>query len=89
MNYERLNSRKDQMERKQGHVELMYYGCMCVLRSITTNSIEIASKQVSDSCGPQTARAQFIGESGSREKGQRGKSWTRTRCDRMDLLRKV
>ena len=60
MNYERLNSRKDQMERKQGHVELMYYGCMCVLRSITTNSIEIASKQVSDSCGPQTARAQSI-----------------------------
>ena len=32
MNCERLNSRKDQMERKQGHVELMYYGCMCVTK---------------------------------------------------------
>ena len=49
MNYERSNSRK------QGHVELMLYNVLCTL----TNSIEMSS-QVSGSCGPQSARAQFI-----------------------------
>ena len=53
MNYERSNSRK------QGHVELMLYNVLCTL----TNSIEMSS-QVSGSCGPQSARAQFIADLG-------------------------
>ena len=46
MNYERSNSRK------QGHVELMLYDVLCEL---DRNFV-----QVSVSCGPQSARAQFI-----------------------------
>ena len=45
MNYDRSNSRK------QGHVDLMLYNAYELDRNVV---------QVSGSCGPQSARAQFI-----------------------------
>ena len=61
MNYERSNSRR------QGHVELMLYyvlrGKLCVLlkrKKAEHYELDRNFVQVSGSCGPQSARAQFI-----------------------------